>query len=221
MTQIFDEAGHWVPVTVIQAGPCTILQVKTPDRDGYSAVQLGFGDRRKKMKRPQQALLERWGVSPKYVLREVPFVDETDVSRPGEGGEAPEGEGGEEAVKAGLEPGATIDVRVLKDVGKVDVQGVSKGRGFAGTIKRFRFNAGDKSHGSKNIREPGSTGMHTDPGRIFKGKKMPGHHGNAKCKARNLAVVHIDEEKSVLVVKGAVPGPNGGYVYIEESLERS
>lgn len=224
MTQIFDEDGRWVPVTVLQAGPCTVLQVKTPERDGYSAVQLGFDDRRKKMKRPQQALLERWGVSAKGYIREVPYIDAADVFRPGESGvgsdDAGESEGseGEAAEALGIEPGVQIDVRALSGVARVDVQGLTKGRGFTGTIKRYGFHAGDKSHGSKNIREPGSTGMHTDPGRIFKGKKMPGHHGHAKRKARNLSVVHIDEEKSLLLVRGAVPGPNGAYIYIEESL---
>ena len=103
----------------------------------------------------------------------------------------------------------------------VDIRGVTKGRGFAGTIKRHGFSTGDKSHGSKNTRDPGSTGMHTDPGRVFKGKKMAGHYGNTNCKTMKLSVVEIDEEDHLLVVKGAVPGPNGGYLYIEEGLRES
>lgn len=106
----------------------------------------------------------------------------------------------------------------FKDVSSVDIRGVSKGRGFAGTIRRHHFAAGYKAHGSKNIREPGSTGMHTDPGRVLKGKRMPGRFGGVNCKAINLSVVEIDAEDQLLVVKGAVPGPIGGYLYIEESL---
>jgi large subunit ribosomal protein L3 len=109
-------------------------------------------------------------------------------------------------------------VAVFKDVKQVDVRGVTKGRGFQGVIRRYRFNAGPKSHGTKNIREPKSTGMHTDPGRVHKGKKMPGHMGAALRKARNLDVVRIDEADNLLLVKGSVPGANGGYLYIQESL---
>ncbi len=212
MTRLFTEDGKHVPVTVIQAGPCTVLQVKTRERDGYNAVQLGFDDCRKPRKKPQQAHLDKLGVSAKRFVREVPYVDPADVIR--SGGSSGGTEGGEAAVA----PGDRIGVTALKDVASVDIRGVSKGRGFAGTIRRHGFSAGPKAHGSKNIREPGSTGMHTDPGRVFSGKRMPGHHGAANCKTRNLAVVEIDAEDELLVVKGAVPGPNGGYLYIEESL---
>ena len=115
-------------------------------------------------------------------------------------------------------PGAQIGVTVLKGVSNVDIRGVSKGRGFSGTIKRHGFSAGDKSHGSKNVREPGSTGMHTDPGRVFKGKRMAGQYGNTNCKVMNVTVVDIDEDDHLLIVKGPVPGPNGGFLYIEEGL---
>ncbi len=166
---------------------------------------------------PQQALLDKLGVSPKRFVREVPYVDPADVIGAGssEGGDS--SDGGD----AVIAPGDQIGVVAFKDVRNVDIRGVSKGRGFAGTIKRHGFSTGDKSHGSKNTRDPGSTGMHTDPGRVFKGKKMAGQYGNTNCKTMNLSVVEIDEEDHLLVVKGAVPGPNGGYLYIEEGLRES
>ncbi len=229
MTRVFTEDGKHVPVTVIQVGPCTVLQVKTKEKDGYDAVQLGFDDARKPRKKPQQAHLDKLGVAAKRFVREVPYVDPADVVRAGSGSsegagsseagssEAGSSEGGDTAVA----PGDQIGVVAFKDVKNVDIRGVTKGRGFAGTIKRHGFSTGDKSHGSKNTRDPGSTGMHTDPGRVFKGKKMAGHYGNANCKTMNLSVVEIDEEDHLLVVKGAVPGPNGGYLYIEEGLRVS
>lgn len=207
MTQIFVEDGSVVPVTVLRVGPCAVLQVKTESTDGYVAFQLGFDDRRRELRRPQQARLDRLGVQPKRFVKEVPYVDPADVL-------VAEGEDAPDEVRAGAE----IGVGCLKDVALVDIRGTTKGRGFTGTIKRFGFGAGDHSHGSKNVREPGSTGMHTDPGRIFKGKRMPGHHGAAPRKTRNLKVVQVDEEKGLLLVRGAVPGPTNGYVYIEESL---
>ena len=215
MTQIFTEEGKWVPVTVLQAGPCTVLQVKTAEKDGYDAVQLGFDETDKPRKKPQQALFDRLGVKGQRFVREVPFVDPADLQQAGDASGA-DGEDSSEA--AAVTPGTLLRVTALKDVERVDVRGVTKGRGFTGTIKRHSFQSGDKSHGSKNVREPGSTGMHTDPGRVVKGKKMPGQHGNAHRKVRNLAVVGIEEDDNLLLVEGAVPGRNGGYVYIEESL---
>ena len=204
MTQVFSEEGRWLPITVLQVGPCTILQVKTLDSDGYSAVQLGLDETKKKKNRPQQAYLEKIGAKAHRHVREVPFVDAEAVL--GGEGEAP------------IKPGAKIGVGFFKDVKRVDVRGVSKGKGFQGVIKRYHNNAGPKSRGTKNIREPGSTGMHTDPGRVHKGKHMPGHMGAAFRKARNLDVVKIDEADHLILVRGSVPGPNGGYVYIGESL---
>ena len=215
MTRVFTEDGKHVPVTVIQAGPCTVLQVKTKEKDGYDAVQLGFDDTRKPRKKPQQAHLDKIGVSAKRFVHEVPYVDPADLVR--SNSSADSSEGGDAVVA----PGDQIGVVAFKDVKNVDIRGVTKGRGFAGTIKRHAFSTGDKSHGSKNTRDPGSTGMHTDPGRVFKGKKMAGHYGNSNCKTMNLSVVEIDGEDHLLVVKGAVPGPNGGYLYIEEGLQVS
>jgi large subunit ribosomal protein L3 len=228
MTQVYTEGGQWVPVTVLQAGPCTVLQVKSPERDGYTAVQVGFDQTRKPRRKPQQAYLEKIGASPQRFVREIPFVEPGALIDGGEkGADRGDGEeaaaGGEDGAggkAGGVAPGARVGVGVFKDVKWVDVRGVTKGRGFAGVIRRYGFNAGPKSHGTKNIREPGSTGMHTDPGRVHRGKKMPGHLGAVRRKARNLAVMRIEEAENLLLVKGSVPGPNGGYVYIEESLRK-
>lgn len=211
MTQIFTEDGERVPVTVIQAGPCTVLRVKSPEKDGYTAFQLGFDDTNKSRKKPQQAELDRLGVNGKRFVREVPYVDPADVFSEDPGGEA-DGEGDVVA-------GSRIGVSVLKEVSLVDIRGLTKGRGFTGVVKRHGFKIGDKAHGSKNMREPGSTGMHTDPGRVFKGKKLAGQHGNQLRKAIGLSVVGIEEEDNVLIVRGSVPGPPGSYLYIEESLK--
>lgn len=237
MTQIFTETGHWVPVTVLQAGPCTVLQVKTPEKDGYSAVQLGFEETTKKKKKPQQAYLDRVGLKAARCVREVPIVNPADFLPPpapaasgaegGSEGEAkpeagPEGSSGDAQPLAtpagGVVAGSRLGVSLFKGVRHVDVRGVTKGRGFEGVIGRYHFSSGPKSHGTKNIREPGSTGMHTDPGRVLPGKKMPGHLGAVNRKMRNLEVVRIEEADNILVVKGSVPGPRGGFVYIQESL---
>ena len=241
MTQIFTETGHWVPVTVLQAGPCTVLQVKTPERDGYSAVQLGFEETTKKQKKPQQAYLDGAGLKAARCVREVPIVDPGDFVLPSPSDATPPGEGAEGEAKPGAETegaakeskpeaapkgaaaggvvtGSRLGVSIFKNIRHVDVRGVTKGRGFKGVISRYHFSSGPKSHGTKNIREPGSTGMHTDPGRVLPGKKMPGHLGAVNRKMRNLEVVRIEEADNILVVKGSVPGPRGGFVYIQESL---
>jgi large subunit ribosomal protein L3 len=229
MTQIFDENGAWVPVTVLEVGPCFVLQVKTPERDGYASVQLGFGSTKKKPARPQEGLFKKAGVEPLKWVREVPFVDLKDVITPG-AKEAPE-EGAKEAPKegateapkegaTGVKPGDKIGAGVFEGVMRVDVRGISKGRGFSGVIRRYHFSAGPKSHGTKNIREPGSTGMHTDPGRVLKGKRMPGHLGAVPRKVRNIRVVRLDPEANLILLEGSVPGRNGGFVYIEESLRQ-
>jgi large subunit ribosomal protein L3 len=243
MTQVFADSGERLPVTVLQVGPCTVLQVKTPEADGYSAVQLGFEDTTKKKKRPQQAYLDRCGLRGKRWVREVPFVDPEALLSPsgspagdaaastGDGGQEDGGQedGGQEAEVSKetenegesapkIAIGAQVGVSVFKDIARVDIRGVTKGRGFQGNIRRHGYSSGDKSHGSKNVRQSKSTGMHTDPGRVFKGRPMPGHMGAVNRKARNLTVVKLNEEDNLLLVAGSVPGPNGGYVYIEESL---
>ncbi len=195
MTQVYEEDGTWVPVTLIQAGPCTVLQVKTEETDGYSAIQVGFDETAKRAKKPQEGLYKKLSVAPVRFVREVPAFH----AEP-------------------LEAGAKYNLEVFEGVATVDVAGLTKGRGFQGNVRRWGHAIGPKAHGSKSKRNVGSTGMHQDPGRVVKGKKMPGQYGNEKVKVRNLRIVSTDLEKNLLVVKGAIPGPKGGYLVIQESL---
>jgi large subunit ribosomal protein L3 len=195
MTQLFDEKGDVVPVTVVRAGPCPVVQVKTPETDGYTAVQLAFGTRRERnLTRPVAGHLKKAGVAPAAVLREAAATG--DLPKPGD------------VVRVG---------DVFKAGDWVDVVGTSKGRGFQGTIKRHNFHAGPHSHGTKNIREPGSVGQHTWPARIWPGKKMPGHMGNARRTVRNLLVVRVDAEADRIFRRGAVPGWRDGVVLVRRA----
>ena len=193
MTQIFDDGGQRIPVTVLQAGPCPVLQVKTQEKDGYTALQIGFGPGHKK---PPKAILGHLkrakAASPRWI-REIPHP------------------GGEVA------PGTDITLGAFEGVQMVDVSGLSKGRGFAGVIKRWGLSRGPASHGSKNVRRMGSTGQGTYPGRVFKGKRMPGQMGNTQVTAKNLVVVRVEAENNLLFVRGAVPGPSGGVLMIRAS----
>ncbi len=214
MTQIYDETGNVIPVTVIQAGPCHVLQVRTSDRDGYEAVQLGFLDKPRRLairsERGQVAVLSskrskrraaagaespaKPGCEPKRFIREFRGSSE------------------------GLEVGQELTVEQLAEVKSVDVTGTSKGRGFAGVMKRHNFHGQRATHGVKKVhRHAGGTGCNSDPSRTFKGKKMPGQYGNEKVTVRNLEVVKVDAENNLLLIKGAVPGANGGYLVIRES----
>jgi large subunit ribosomal protein L3 len=196
MTQIFDERGEVVPVTVIEAGPCFVTQVKTPERDGYAAVQLGFEEvKLKRLTRPQMGHLSRNQLPPLRYLREI-WV--SDVGQ--------------------YEEGQKIRVSIF-DVGdRVDVTGISKGRGFAGVVKRYGFRGGPKTHGqSDRQRAPGSIGAGTTPGRVYKGMRMPGRMGNARVTVQNLQVVLVDPERNLLAVKGAVPGARNGLLVVEEA----
>jgi large subunit ribosomal protein L3 len=199
MTQLFNERGDVVPVTVVRTGPCPVIQVKTPDTDGYTAVQLGFGTRRTgRVSKPEMGHLQKHGAGPVRILREADAMDPA-------------------------APPATGTIIRVQDVFKagdyVDVIGTSKGRGFQGTIKRHNFASGPRSHGSKNIREPGSTGQHTWPSRVLKGKKMPGHMGAVRRTVRNLLVVRVDEEGDRLFIRGAVPGHNEGIVLVRRARQ--
>ncbi len=205
MTQIWDEDGNCIPVTLIQAGPCTVVQVKSKDgKDGYDAVQIGFdalqrkndGEGDYRATKPALGHFDKHGAPPHRMLREV---------RLGKGDTAPEA-------------GTVLKVdEVFKDIKKVDVIGTSKGRGFAGVIKRHGFNAGPRTHGSKNYREPGSTGAGTTPAHVIKGKRMPGHMGSVRRTVRNLDVVKIEGDQNLLYVRGAVPGPQGGTVIVRKA----
>ena len=196
MTQVYDDQGRATTVTVILAGPCTVMQVKTPDRDGYWAVQVGFDDRKRKgAKKPQLVQARALKIEPKRFVKEIRLDA------------APE-----------VEAGAELGADVFKDVGFVDVSGVTKGKGFQGVMKRHGFHGHPGSHGSsKDHRAPGSIGQSSDPSRVFKGTRMPGHMGNAACTVCNLRIVKVDPERNLLTVEGAVPGAKGGYLVVRVS----
>ncbi len=200
MTQIYDDAGQVVPVTIVLAGPCQVVQVKTVENDGYQAAQIGFDDAKvKRTTKPEQGHFKKWSCpTPKRVVREV-ALDE---------GETPE-------------PGSQLDVSVFEEITYVDVIGTSKGRGFQGTIKRHNASTGPKSHGSKSYRLVGSIGMHTWPARVLKGRKLPGQMGNKRTTARNLKIVKIEKDHNLLYIKGAVPGPTNGYVVVRRAKTKS
>ncbi len=195
MTSFYSPDGEQWAVTVVEAGPCYVTQVKTPKNDGYSALQLGYGYRRpKNITRPVLGHLKKSGKGPFKVLKEFRVED-------------PEG----------FELGQELKADVFEIGERVDVTGRSKGRGFTGVIKRWNFGRGPMSHGSKSHRKPGSIGMSATPSRVAKGKKMPGHMGAANVKVRNLRVVEVRPEDNLIFIKGALPGPNNGVVFIKKT----
>jgi len=197
MTQIYDENGMAMAVTLIEAGPCPVLQKRDPAKDGYSAVQIGFDPQTpKNVTRPMLGHFKKAGVEPQRCIREM-RVDDT----------------GE------YEVGQTLGVDLFNVGEDVDVCGVTKGRGFAGTIKRYRTGRGPTTHGSHYHRRPGSSGASADPSRVFKGKKNPGRLGGVRVTTRGLKIVDTDPSKNLLVVKGSVPGHNQGYVVISKRLK--
>ena len=196
MTQVFGDDGQMIPVTLVRSGPCSVMQVKTAETDGYSALQLGFEDKkRSRANNPETGHAKRAGVEPKKWIREVAWDGEGDYSL-----------------------GDQVGVEIFNDIPAVDVIGTTKGKGFAGTIKRHGFHGGPKTHGqSDRWRAPGSIGQAADPARVFKGTRMPGHLGHARHTARNLSVVKVDTNSNLLLIKGAVPGPNGSYLIIRKT----
>lgn len=197
MTQVFDDQGHRVAVTVIEAGPCPVVQVKNPEKDGYSAVQLGFEPQKaSRLTKAQVGHFEKAGVEPCRVVRE--FVQK-----------------GSNEIKAG----DTVTVDIFNDVKYVDVSGVTRGRGFAGVVRRYRIGGGAQTHGGQAKRRVGSVGARR-PGSIHKGKRMPGHMGAVTCKGRNLTLVQVRGEDNLLLVRGSVPGPNGGLLIIRKALRK-
>ena len=197
MTQIFNENGIVVPVTVIEAGPCTVTQVKTEETDGYSSIQLGFGDvKEKHLNKPLKGHFAKSKLALKKHLREfrVSNVDEVKV-------------------------GDEIKVDVFEQGDKVDIQGITKGKGFQGVIKRHGQHRGPMGHGSMYHRRPGSMGSTSTPGRDYKGKKLPGHMGCETVTIQNLDVVKIDTDKNVILVKGSVPGAKGAILKIKKSVK--
>jgi large subunit ribosomal protein L3 len=198
MTQVFSADGQVVPVTVLKAGPCVVVQRKTPTSDGYDAVQLGFMEYAKKtgVNKPSAGHLKKSGAEGVKFMREFRL---------------------EEGSNGDLKAGDRVLVDEFKPKEKVDVIGVSKGRGFASLIKRHNFKGGPGSHGSMFHRAPGSIGASSFPSRVFPGMKMAGHMGTARVTVRNLEIVEVDAEENVLLVKGAVPGPTGGYVMVRRA----
>lgn len=192
MTQVFDENNQLLPVTVLEAGPCPVTQVKTVETDGYSAVQIGYGPQKEsRLNQPKLGHLKKAGVDPVRILREFRI----------ENGDS-------------YNAGDTLTVEKFADVKKVDVVGVSKGHGFQGVVKRYRFAGGPASHGSMTHRRGGSYGFCQDPGHVIKGKKMPGHMGSKRRTVQNLRVVKIDAANNLILVKGSLPGPNGSIVAV-------
>ena len=192
MTQVFDETGNAVPVTVIQAGPCVVTQIKTQQTDGYSSVQVGYGDvKEKALNKPKLGHLKKSGASPVRYLREY-RVDDT----------------------AEFEVGQALTTERFEAGQLIDVSGISIGKGFAGNQKRNNFRRGPMSHGSKNHRAPGSTGAGTTPGRVYPGKRMAGRMGGEKVTVRKLSVVSVDSDRNLLLVMGGVPGKAGSLLNI-------
>lgn len=190
MTRSFRDDGSVTAVTVVQAGPCTVVQRKTRDRDGYEAVQLAYG-RKKHPSSPMVGHFRAAGVEPGLLVREVRV-----------------------AAHEELPPGATVTVDAFRPGERVRVTGHSKGRGFAGGTKRWGFSGGDDAHGCKSHRTPGSMGSNTKPGRTFRGRKMPGRMGNSPVTIRNIEVVRVDSERNLILLRGAVPGARNGFVMI-------
>jgi len=197
MTQVFRSDGQVVPVTLLKAGPCVVVQRKTPLTDGYDAVQLGLMEYIK----PARINKPRTGHLRKANVEGVRFLNELRL-RPGDDD---------------FKPGDQVLVDQFKPAEKVDVIGISKGRGFSGVIRRHHFRGGEKSHGSMFHRAPGSIGASSYPSRVFPGTKMAGQMGNHRVTVRNLEIIDVNAEDNVLVVKGAVPGPNGGYVVVRRA----
>jgi len=197
MTQVFRPDGQAVPVTLLKAGPCMVVQRKTPTADGYDAVQLGLVEfvKPQRVRKPMAGHLKKAGVESAKFLREFQLGPGDDDFKPGD----------------------KVLVDQFKPTDKVDVIGISKGRGYAGLVKRHHFRGGAGSHGSMFHRAPGSIGASSFPSRVLPGMRMSGHMGHARVTVRNLEIIEVDTEENMLVVKGAVPGPNGGYVVVRRS----
>lgn len=196
MTQIFTDAGVAIPVTVVEAGPCLVVQKKSTESDGYNAIQLGFGEKREVLiNKPTKGHLAKAGVRPVRFLRELK-VEELDA----------------------YQVGQEVKADIFAEGEKVDVVGTSKGHGFAGGIKRHNFHRGPMAHGSKYHRRPGSSAA-KGPARTFKGRKLPGHYGVDRVTVQNLEIVKVDAERNLLAIKGAVPGPRGGLLMVKNSVK--
>ncbi|QSX07490.1 50S ribosomal protein L3 [Alkalibacter rhizosphaerae] len=198
MTQIFTEEGQLVPVTVVEAGPCQVVQVKSLDTDGYNSIQLGYGDvKEKKVTKPRKGHFDKNELAYKRILKEFRVAD-----------------------AAAYEVGQDVKADVFENGDKIDVTGTSKGKGFQGVIKRHNQSRGPMKHGSKYHRSPGSMGASSSPSRVFKGKKLPGQMGNVQVTVQNLEIVKVDADRNLLLVKGAVPGIRGSLITIKETVKK-
>ena len=199
MTQVFRPDGRVVPVTALKVGPCVVVQRKTLAKDGYDAVQLGLVEfvKPNRVKRPMAGHFKKAGVEPARFLRELRV--------------------GSSSTESDLKPGDRVLAEEFKVAEKVDVIGSSKGRGFQGVVKRHGFSGGPATHGSMSHRVPGSIGQSAYPSRVFKGTRLPGRMGNSRVTARNLEIVEVNVDDNVILVKGAVPGPSGGYVVVRRT----
>jgi large subunit ribosomal protein L3 len=196
MTQVFSPEGKIIPVTAIEAGPCVVAQVKAEETDGYNAVQIGFGAiKDKSVNKAMKGHFAKSGAAPVRFLKELRIDNVED-----------------------FQVGQSIDISIFQPGEKVDVVGISKGKGFAGTIKRWNFQRGPMAHGSKNHRRPASAGA-KGPARVFKGKKSPGRMGGERVTVQNLEVVKVDVEKNLLLIKGAVPGPKKGLIMVKNAVK--
>jgi len=198
MTSVYDESGTAVPVTVIEAGPCVVIQRKDNDKEGYSAVQLGFEDQKEqRLNKPDLGHFKKAGVDAKRVLKEFRVDDPEEVA-----------------------VGDVVNASAFEEVSYVDIVATGKGRGCQGVVKRYGFSGGRASHGGDWTRRTGSIGMCEFPGRVFKGKKMPGQMGNKRVTTQNLKIIQVRPEENLILVKGSIPGANGGIVVIKEALKR-
>lgn len=196
MTQVFGPEGVIIPVTVLEAGPCKVTQVKTVENDGYNAVQLAFGTvKEKNVTNPLKGHFAKANVTPLRRLKEFKLEDST------------------------LALGDEVKADIFEEGEKVDIHGVSKGKGFQGVIKRYGQHRGPMAHGSKYHRAVGSLGASSTPSRVFKGKKLPGHMGNVNCTIQNIKIVKVDVENNMILIKGAVPGSNGSIVYLTDAVK--
>ena len=198
MTSIYDEKGAAVPVTVLEVGPCVVVQRKDEERDGYSAIQLGYAEQKEqRLNKPKLGHYKKAGVEAHRVLREFRVTADSEVAI-----------------------GDVVDVRAFEEVNFVDVVATGKGRGFQGVVKRYDFGGGRVSHGGGWLRRTGSIGMCEFPGRVFKGKKMPGHMGSKRVTTQNLRVMQVRVEENLILIKGSIPGANGGIVMVKEALKK-
>ena len=198
MTQVFTDTGDAVPATVMEAGPCTVIQRKTRDKDGYEAIQLGFEEKKKKLKKPILGHFKKWDAEPKKIMREFRLENPDEYKS-----------------------GQQLMVDMFSPGDFVDVTGISKGKGFTGVMKRWGFSGGPGSHGShKWNRRPGSIGASASPSRVLKGTKMAGHTGSDRVTIQSLKLLEVDKEKNLLIAEGAVPGANGGYLIIRKAKKK-